>query len=63
MPLIVYRSHGERIDLNKIYGNEYGEKYTVQDMIDCAQNILIPQGIEADSYLLNSLLILVLDAE
>ena len=51
MPLIVYRSYGERIDLNKIYGNEYGEKYTVQDMIDCAQNILIPQGIEADSYL------------
>lgn len=49
-PLTVYRSYGERVDMNALYMPEYGTICTVQQMVDRLCAILACQGIPTDDY-------------
>lgn len=48
--LIVYRSHGEKVDMDAVYRPEYGTACTVRQMVDRLRAVLAPQGIPTEDY-------------
>ena len=49
--MAVHYTFGEKIDMNTIYGEEFGAPLTMQQMKDRASEVLAPQGIMLDSFL------------
>lgn len=49
--MIVYHSLGDPIDMDKIYGEEYGAPLTMQQLKERASEVMAAQGISLDNFL------------
>ena len=47
----VHHTYGEKIDMNTIYGEEFGAPLTMQQLKDRASEVLAPQGISLNDIL------------
>ena len=51
--MTVHHTYGERIEMDRIYGEEFGAPLTMHDLESRAKEILAPHGISLDSILFN----------
>lgn len=50
-PLIVHRSYGQDVDMDKKYAKEYGTSISIQDMVNHLRGILVQHDIQIENYL------------
>ena len=49
--MAVHHSYGDRIDMNNIYGADFGAPLTMQELKDRASEVLAPHGFSLDDFL------------
>lgn len=49
--MIAHHTYGEKVDLDKVYAEEYGTPLTILDLKNRAEDVLAPHGVTLDDFL------------